>query len=128
MAHFDKGRCCQGENCKHPDGELRHNCPICLEVVHLLCGVVGPDDKIVCNSCHNLNTNNNADNESTVDAVATDQIMMTPENAQDMTNVEVNISPSNEEFTTITDSVKSSINKMIPKDYFILKNQQINKK
>ena len=96
--------------------------------MHLLCGVVQEDNKIVCNSCHNLNSNNNADNESTVDAVATDEIMMTPENAQDMTNVEVNISPSNEEFTTITDSVKSSINKTIPKDYFILKNQQINKK
>ena len=40
--------------------------------------------------------------------------------------MEVSITPMNEEFTTITDSAKTSEYKIIPKDYFLLKLQRIN--
>ena len=43
-----------------------------------------------------------------------------------MEDIEVSITPMNEEFTTITDSVKSAVLKAIPKDYFILRNQRMN--
>ena len=43
-----------------------------------------------------------------------------------MKDVEVSIITMNEEFTTITDGVKSAVLKTIHMDYFIIRNQRMN--
>ena len=41
--------------------------------------------------------------------------------------MEVSVTPMNEEFTTITDSVKTQALNTIPKDYLVTNGQRINK-
>ena len=51
---FDVGRCCIGDKCQHPTGELRpsHECNACNQIVHLLCAMIDPlPDQWTCKNC-----------------------------------------------------------------------------
>ena len=55
---FKIGRCCEGDKCNHPEVELRphHTWPKCERIVCQQCSVFDATlDKIVCNTCANIN-------------------------------------------------------------------------
>ena len=50
----ENGSCCMGEECKDPTLDLCpiHRCPVCEEIVHIICGQFGhKSDKYICNKC-----------------------------------------------------------------------------
>ena len=50
---FPTGKCCMGDDCKYPEMELRHKCPLCNEFVHTV-GCSVPDkenDTFECKNC-----------------------------------------------------------------------------
>ena len=130
---YETGACCEGNKCLHRDGELRpsHTCPRCEKIVHHKCGVMCVEtDKITCNTCdeiYNRVANSVVPIRNHDDVTQNEHGALLPlTGAKVLDTMEVSITPMNDEFTTITDSVKSCEYKIIPKDYFIMKSQRIN--
>ena len=103
---YSKGPCVLGEKCKCPNMELRpeHTCPDCNQIVHVLCGkFCKTRDKCVCGCVLH----------------------------QSVAVKEININAGEQMamVSTITQSTTASENnfKEIPRDYFICKDQKINK-
>ena len=128
---FERGRCCLGVKCIHPDGELRpsHKCPICHKIVHTQCGIFSnTNDKVVCNNCVVEDSDTTEDEKSVGDVDLTgDTCRPIREKNDVITDMTVSVEPMVEEFTTITESVAANEIKVIPKDYFVTKSQQVNK-
>lgn len=128
---YPSGKCCLGPNCNHPTGELRptHTCPKCNEIVHLQCGrTCSLTDKVICLACCDTDDDGCKDSSSGTVTLLSQQLPESDNGNTAILNTEINVTTAPmEEFTTITDSVKSVSNKVIPKDYFITKNQRVNK-
>ena len=104
---YTKGPCVLGKNCKCSNMELRpeHSCPDCGKIVHVLCGSFDKTrDKYICGCL----------------------------TKEDVTVKEIAISASEQlaMVSTITQTTNESEAKYreIPRDYFIGKDQKINKK
>mgnify|MGYP001478366917 CR=1 FL=1 len=96
----------------------RRECTICKQIVHMLCAVTNPNsDAWTCKECHDdskTETYHGSDAGSDKDTSIIQNMTVTVDNIM------------NEEFTTITDSVKDKAVKLIAKDYFVTKRQRVN--
>ena len=133
---FDTGPCCLGQKCEHPSGELRpsHKCDKCNKIVHLLCAEIDPaTDAWTCKQCVCDSTlDDDDDTESEKGSVDPNENnnhepIVKKKEKEVIEEMTVSITPMNDEFTTITDSVKGKDVKLIVKDYFITKGQRVNK-
>ena len=121
MSLYPIGPCCVGTKCIHSNGELRpnHKCAICKQIVHMLCAVTNPNsDAWTCKECHDdskTETYHGSDAGSDKDKSIIENMTVTVDKIMD------------EEFTTITESVKDKTVKHITKDYFVTKRQRVNK-
>jgi len=126
---FNTGPCCLQQKCQHADGELRpcHTCTQCHEIVHLQCAEIDPDtDAWTCMQCTGDASETETEDES-VDKDKEHSKSQKKKKGKDvLQEMTVNVQPMNEEFTTITDSVKDKAVKYITKDYFVTKGQRVN--
>ena len=126
---FNTGPCCLQQKCQHADGELRpcHKCTQCHEIVHLQCAEIDPDtDAWTCKQCTGDASETETEDES-VDKDKEHSKSQKKKKGKDvLQEMTVNVQPMNEEFTTITDSVKDKAVKYITKDYFVTKGQRVN--
>ena len=100
---YEIGPCCLVTKYLHTDGELRpsHKCAICNEIVHMLWAVIDPNpDACTCKKCDSREDDSShieADNVS---------LMGSEKDKSVIENMTVSVDQMNEEFTTITESVK----------------------
>ena len=109
---YPVGRCIEGMECKAPEQQLRptHKCSICKEIIHIICAYKNLlTDETYCRNCFPSSEGTSIqENNSGID--------------------EISVNPTNLNcvISTITQSESDEDYRVIPRDYFITKDQKVN--